>query len=479
MVSLKDQLAGLADPEPEIDPESNYANDSDSEVENNKKDDSGKRDHYVAVGKSKLRELELDDEKYKGQKVDRKSLYGYGNEDEENDDDDSEGDEDGDINGFEMDGEDDEDEGENEDEDSEEGSEDEDEDEYDDDSEAEQEAEQEDQDTKRRELKNLMAKEEKQIVNHISSAAKADAEKGAAVQNQMNIYEGALDLRINMQKALSASNILPIDSSGDYEKTENSETLQTQALESLYDLIEKLGNVRTEMMQIDGLEAPKLSKKRNLEDAFENIEALDERVNKFRDTTLDKWSRKIQSSSGAAALQSSRFKSLNQTAAVQVGAVLADMDRLVKRTQVNRNNYKVIGKEEQEQKEKSVDQSEETYIFDDTDFYRLQLKELVDKRMNDNSTASNGVKWAVSKTKNKKNVDTKASKGRKLRYTVHEKIQGFAAPQIYAFSWDDNQRDDLFSSLFGQRVQLHESDEESEVEEEEDVEVEDGIKLFG
>jgi protein AATF/BFR2 len=48
----------------------------------------------------------------------------------------------------------------------------------------------------------------------------------------------------------------------------------------------------------------------------------------------------------------------------------------------------------------------------------------------------------------KKKVDTKASKGRKLRYTVHEKIQNFMVP-VPRGTWHEEQTDDLFASLFG------------------------------
>lgn len=49
----------------------------------------------------------------------------------------------------------------------------------------------------------------------------------------------------------------------------------------------------------------------------------------------------------------------------------------------------------------------------------------------------------------KKAVDTKASKGRKLRYEVHEKLQNFMVPVIPRGAWHDEQIDELFSSLMG------------------------------
>lgn len=77
-------------------------------------------------------------------------------------------------------------------------------------------------------------------------------------------------------------------------------------------------------------------------------------------------------------------------------------------------------------------ETEDPEIFDDTDFYQLLLKALVDRRMVDGGAAagSGAIRWttAMRDAKKKKVVDTKASKGRKLRYQVQEKIQNFMAP---------------------------------------------------
>jgi hypothetical protein len=56
----------------------------------------------------------------------------------------------------------------------------------------------------------------------------------------------------------------------------------------------------------------------------------------------------------------------------------------------------------------------------------------------------------------KKNVDRRASKGRKLRFHAHEKIVGFAAPVPSALDplERDQLADALFATLFGGRVSL-------------------------
>jgi protein AATF/BFR2 len=118
----------------------------------------------------------------------------------------------------------------------------------------------------------------------------------------------------------------------------------------------------------------------------------------------------------------------------------------------------------------------DTKIYDDADFYSLLLKELLEQKAADSITASAiDVGYQVRKeAKTKKNVDTKASKGRKLRYTVHEKLQNFMAPEDRG-KWGERQAEELFGSLFGQRSGLGEEDE---VEREDDGAEEEGLMLF-
>ena len=54
------------------------------------------------------------------------------------------------------------------------------------------------------------------------------------------------------------------------------------------------------------------------------------------------------------------------------------------------------------------------------------------------------------KARRKKTVDTRATKGRKLRYQVHEKLQNFMVPvRTSRGVWHDEQIDELFASLLG------------------------------
>lgn len=77
--------------------------------------------------------------------------------------------------------------------------------------------------------------------------------------------------------------------------------------------------------------------------------------------------------------------------------------------------------------------------FDDTEFYQTLLREFLE------GSDAGGTSWHTG-PKQRKAVDRRASKGRKLRYHVHEKLVNFMAPVELAAPQYAAQ---LFSNLFG------------------------------
>jgi protein AATF/BFR2 len=93
------------------------------------------------------------------------------------------------------------------------------------------------------------------------------------------------------------------------------------------------------------------------------------------------------------------------------------------------------------------------------------------------------MKWAELKRlqnrqKKKNQVDTKASKGRKLRYHVHEKLLNFMAPQPRG-TWHESMIEELFSNLLGGRSGAY----NTTVQDNHSIDVaeipRDGLRLFG
>lgn len=516
--TLAEQIAALGQAKTDYDIENDdLGNDFDESGDEDlgNSDDEHARDHYVKVSKSKIREQSsaVKGKKYKGEIVDRSALYNDGNDEASGSDD--------------IDGIDEEDEEVEEEEDDEEG-------EIESENEAENsdsgaslrsnsdegesevdESDGEDEisaEAKRSRIKQLLANERKHIVNRLSESATNDALKGYTILQQQNEFDSLIDLRLKIQKALNISNLLPVNEDTfeniDVSTKKTGKHLK-EATEKCFDLLDTIFALRSQLYTKDKVVSETFTatpSKRTLEKYLESTAKYDEVLNKYRGSVLTKWLAKIQNSSGSNALNAGKFKALNQSAEQQVASNLYDMDRLLKRTKLNRRQIKPLGFEynqlilqEKEEAEATLNEKngdvpdeiskhsrsfnlqEMDLIFDDEDFYRVLLNDLVDKKIQ-SSDPTSGLQFALkgaASTKLKKNVDNKASKGRKLRYHVQEKIANFDSPRPW-LKWNDSQVDEFFASLLGQKISMKEDTSDEEAEEEEDIlEADSGIQLFG
>lgn len=145
-----------------------------------------------------------------------------------------------------------------------------------------------------------------------------------------------------------------------------------------------------------------------------------------------------------------------------------DKERIIKRTQLKRTMLSIVGKEEDENDVKAEDEDKtklmrdrhlkdyDAEIFDDQDFYNQLVRELIDRRAANVADPIELARKSIEMNRlraktSKKKVDTKASKGRKIRYNVHKPMVNFMAP-IHRNKMSDETRNELFKSLFGNHV---------------------------
>lgn len=323
----------------------------------------------------------------------------------------------------------------------------------------------------RAELRRLMGQEQKRVAAAVSEASHADALKGLAVRQQRKTFDRLLSARVSMQQALIAANSLPELATNSEDMSAADQAMQ-ETDEALSRLINSMNALRSTFTSIEN------EKKRSQSDAFTlsehwlQLEQDEQRQSKIRRTTLDKWSQRTN----AARHLGNSSNRLNQNVAPQgvltvLDDQLAGADKLIRRAYVPRSSAPL-------QAAKKVTETRD--IFEDADFYGLLLKELLEQRGADvdAQTRSDAVASqlkAARAGRTRKVVDNKASKGRKMRFTVHEKLQNFMVPEERG-SWGKRQADDLFSSLFGQRTtngaDTHSQDEEDGLGESE------ALKLF-
>ncbi|KAJ7460611.1 apoptosis-antagonizing transcription factor [Mycena latifolia] len=292
-----------------------------------------------------------------------------------------------------------------------------------------------------------------------------DRKKGKAVSQQIAMWETLLDARIRLQKSATAANRLP-SSSHLPQFTEITECRQSldKMLEEAFLLSDELFDLQEKLLSAnDSITAPPRKRRRlqsdatpsdfstQLHEATSAASALEHAYHPHLVQTLSKWSSKIQAVAPSALLPSNRnaFSSRNSQnlkSAVQlIDETLLDHRKLIARTQVRRGKGARLGETaDTEEEEGKVD----IEAFDDTDFYQQLLRDIIDSR-SANGTGSDDWMVIQKQKKAKKKVDTKASKGRKLRYEVHEKLQNFMVPVPVPGMWHEEQIDELFSSLMG------------------------------
>ena len=332
-------------------------------------------------------------------------------------------------------------------------------------------------------VRKMMAEEQKTAAASLFKAARADIVKGRAIKRQRNTFDALLNIRIKLQKALISTNSMstPPTAKVPVEHTEMIRAAETAAL----DLWTSLNDLRS------SLHKPDNSRKRPFasisstpsSNIWTEMQLQESNFLSQRRSTLTKWSQRTnpilalprQNKFSQAPLQQPLMSILEQ----QLSG--SSMERLIARTKFPRS----CAPAQANQRSASDDN-----IYDDADFYTLLLRELVDQRMADASHSSvnaingNGAMPTLPSQRDlkvKKQVDTKASKGRKMRYTVHEKLQNFMAPDDRG-TWGERRREELFASLLGRKVLLDEDRVSGGEETDMDVDGGEGaraLRLFG
>lgn len=321
-----------------------------------------------------------------------------------------------------------------------------------------------------------LAKDQRSVAASLAQATKADVEKGVAVKKQKTTFDTLLNSRIKLQKSLVASNTLiaiPTDdltmqlrqANDSLDAAENAAVAFWASVNSFReDLIARRTGEKRKRGSLDA--------RSSIDQLVNKMQAQEDSWAPHRNATLQRWSRKAQA---ATALPERGIinKSANQPTIIDaLQEHLSNRDRLFKRAHTARScsPFQVANRIQEDER-----------IYDDADFYGLLLKELLEQRGADSVAAANvdltsGMDLRRA-AKAKKHVDTKASKGRKLRYTVHEKLQNFMAPEDRS-TWGERQADDLFRGLFGQRMGLGETAEQDGLAEDGYDGGDDGLRLF-
>ena len=306
--------------------------------------------------------------------------------------------------------------------------------------------------TDRERMKALQMSDATSVTAALSSAANEEAKKGLAVKQQRECFDRLLDTRIKMQKALTSISQVEAPSAQD----DSAEAAITKAEAAVMSLLNTIDEIKCELSNAslktppDGLNKRKRPLVADEDTPFDtlwsHIQSQDAYAEPQRRSVLDHWSSRTRVTSAANARSNQGSNSEANLTAVIDSYVATENSK----TDATQNRATT------------------SLQYNDDAFYQSLLRDLIASRAHSVSSELQPVlptKLHESGS-SKKSVDTRASKGRKIRYTVHEKLQNFMAPEDRT-TWTDSARREFFGSLFGQRGLL------------EEVDIDDGVEVDG
>ncbi|OCT48249.1 putative vesicle-mediated transport protein Bfr2/Che-1 [Cladophialophora carrionii] len=308
------------------------------------------------------------------------------------------------------------------------------------------------------------------LASALSAGASADVKKGQAVKQQRQAFERLLDARIKLQKGVAAMNELPSDTISDEEARAAARKAEDAAL-ALWSTIDSIRSSILSSQIGTSPDSNKPERKRKLiptrstplTQIWERTTSLETQAQSQRRTVLDKWHAKTQPILDTTQ-QRSKLLRPSQAGNSRLTDVL-DTYLLSESPKITSHSY-----------------SASTQTFDDTTFYQSLLRDLIASRSAANSSGvlttqlAGPQKLHPSGSKTKK-IDTKASKGRKIRYTVHEKLENFMAPEDRN-TWTEAARAEFFGSLLGNVNALAEKEIGGMGEMDEEITEGEALRLF-
>lgn len=329
-------------------------------------------------------------------------------------------------------------------------------------------------------LRRMMAESQKSVIAAISAATKADLAKGKAVKQQRSTFDTLLNTRVRLQKSLIAANSFSFPST----------TCQNLSLETTIHAAETAAiNLWAQLDTLrQSLQDRSSSKKRPFEATLSapssalwtRMQTLEIEATHRRRAILSKWSKKLQPPTQLRPSLSTSSRTPLPTLLDQHLST-ESMARNIERTRTPRSCAPLQAS--------TRHALSDATIYDDSEFYTLLLRDLVDRRMGDSVFPNANVASApipaittgeLRKVKrHRPNLDTKASKGRKMRYTVHEKLRDFMICEDRG-TWGEKQVTELFGNLLGRKIAgLNEGEEDEDMDT--DIEgrrEEEGLMLF-
>ena len=340
-----------------------------------------------------------------------------------------------------------------------------------------EEKESEEEEEKEITLQEKMEKQDEKYLKSLSKVTKDEIRKSKNIINQKELYETFVGIRIALQNLLSDINSLPsFKNFSNFLNLSSEETkelhkkLKTNINSTFFDSIKfhkeflKKQSYPSSDQFNPVLELEKIIKNNeNInKNMNENLSKIHNNLFKIDKKIMNIWYRKTVVNQFQTNNKIIKKLSNNDNFCEHIlSSVDNNMNTLLKKTQkYNIDSNQLLGRKRLSAEEYEYDKE----IFNDTDFYNFLLKEFLlnnEKEIDENNYEEkideNGLvegrydltmRYILNRnTKIKKNVDTKATKNRKIRYDKHEEIINFMVPENN--DKEINGRNIIINSLFG------------------------------
>lgn len=191
-------------------------------------------------------------------------------------------------------------------------------------------------------------------------------------------------------------------------------------------------------------------KKSKLAETSDRIEENYNLYSNYRNEVLTKWHERTKSAKDL------KNPAANPNILTKIENSLLGKKEMIRKSQIYRGDYEIYGVDKPQVTNENGDPTpgeiELPEIFDDSEFYHQLLRELIEYKSNNDENQSEITQKFIElqkvRSKMKKKVDTRASKGRKIRYIVHNKLVNFMPPRDTS-EYTDEAKTELYNSLFG------------------------------
>ncbi|GER29283.1 protein AATF [Striga asiatica] len=214
-----------------------------------------------------------------------------------------------------------------------------------------------------RELRNR----EQNLWKNLKCHKDEDLQKGQAVKNQRALWDKTLEFRFLVQKPFSSCNRLPqepvrtlfcgmdSDASEAYSDLIDSSKKTLDSILELQQALEANNPAITQCGEGNSLRDSKQlgasgDSNGDIDEEWLKISQMQSRMGTFRNKSIDKWQRKTQVTTGAAAIKD-KLHVFNQSISEQVAAYVRDPSKMIKGMQQNRAAVAVFGNQAPESTE--------------------------------------------------------------------------------------------------------------------------------